>query len=137
MAALISWRCKRWAASLSARLASASASCSRSAASSLARQHFLYLLPLPQGQGSLRPGLAIVVNDRELRRMHPLYSTLLGDTRFHELLLDCDQDIAIAARRERCLLCRSVLHSARYRRKPRGSPAGLGEAHDWRFSFCC
>jgi hypothetical protein len=81
--------------------------------------------------------LAIVVNDLELRRMHPLYSTLLGDTRFHELLLDCDQDIAIAARRERCLLCRSVLHSARYRRKPRGSPAGLGEAHDWRFSFCC
>jgi len=69
--------------------------------------------------------------------MHPLYSTLLGDTRFHELLLDCDQDIAIAARRERCLLCRSVVHSARYRRKPRGRPAGLGEEHDWRFSFCC
>jgi hypothetical protein len=24
-----------------------------------------------------------------------------------------------------------------YRRKPRGRPAGLGEEHDWRFSFCC
>ena len=34
---------------LSARRASALASCSRSAASSLGRQHFLYLLPLPQG----------------------------------------------------------------------------------------
>ena len=30
-----------------------------------------------------------------------------------------------------------MLHSARYRRKPRGRPAGLGEEHDWRFSFCC
>ena len=69
--------------------------------------------------------------------MHPLYSTVLADARFHELLLDFDQDIAIAARQERCLLCRSAVHSARYRRKPRGRPAGLGEEHDWRFSFCC
>jgi hypothetical protein len=61
----------------------------------------------------------------------------MADATFHELLLDFDQDIAIAARRERCLLCRGMLHSARYRRKPRGRPAGLGEAHDWRFSFCC
>jgi hypothetical protein len=81
--------------------------------------------------------LAIVVNDLELRRTHPLYSTVLGDATFHELLLVFDRDIAIAARRERCLLCRSVVHSARYRRKPRGRPAGLGEEHDWRFSFCC
>ena len=41
------------------------------------------------------------------------------------------------ARRGRCPLCSSVLHSAQYRRKPRGRPAGLGEEHDWRFSFCC
>src|SRR6266700_2445344 len=40
-------------------------------------------------------------------------------------------------RDRRCLLCRSAVHSARYRRKPRGGPAGLGEEHDWRFSFCC
>jgi hypothetical protein len=81
--------------------------------------------------------LAIVVNDLELRRMHSLCSTLLADATFHELLLVFDQDIAISARREQCLLCRGVLHSARYRRKPRGRPAGLGEEHDWRFSFCC
>jgi len=72
-----------------------------------------------------------------LRRTHPLYSTLLADATFHELLLVFDQDIAIAARRGQFLLCGSVLHSARYRRKPRGRPAGLGEEHDWRFSFCC
>ena len=47
------------------------------------------------------------------------------------------QDIAIATRWGRCPLCSSVLHSAQYRRKPRGRPAGLGEEHDWRFSFCC
>ena len=78
-----------------------------------------------------------MVNDLELRRTHPLYSTLLADATFHELLLVFDQDIAIAARRGRCPLCSSVLHSAQYRRKPRGRPAGLGEEHDWRFSFCC
>jgi hypothetical protein len=81
--------------------------------------------------------LAIAVNDLELRRTRPLYSTLLTDATFHELLLVFDQDIAIAARRGRCPLCGSVLHSAQYRRKPRGRPAGLGEEHDWRFSFCC
>ena len=73
----------------------------------------------------------------ELRRTHLLYSTLLADATFHELLLVFDRDIAIAARRGRCPLCSSVLHSAQYRRKPRGRPAGLGEEHDWRFSFCC
>ncbi len=66
-----------------------------------------------------------------------MYSTLLADAAFHELLLVLDQDIAISARREPCRLCRGVLHSARYRRKPRGHPAKLGEEHDWRFSFCC
>jgi hypothetical protein len=81
--------------------------------------------------------LTIVVNDLELRRMHSLYSTLLADATFHELLLVFDQDIAVSARREPCLLCSGVLHSARYRRKPRGGPAGLGEEHDCRFSFCC
>ena len=29
------------------------------------------------------------------------------------------------------------MHSAQYRRKPRGRPAGLGDEHDWRFSLCC
>ena len=48
-----------------------------------------------------------------------------------------DEAIADKARRGRCLLCRSVVHSARYLRKPRGCPARLSREHDWRFSFCC
>jgi hypothetical protein len=66
-----------------------------------------------------------------------MYSTLLADATFHQLLLAFDQDIANTARQEPCALCTGVLHSGRYRRKPRGRPAGLGEEHDWRFSFCC
>src|SRR5262249_6024979 len=38
---------------------------SPSAACSFGWQHFLYFLPLPQWQGSLRPGLAILVNALE------------------------------------------------------------------------
>jgi len=30
-----------------------------------------------------------------------------------------------------------VVHSARFRRKPRGGPGGLGEGHAQRFGFCC
>ena len=29
------------------------------------------------------------------------------------------------------------MHSAQYRRKPRGRPCRLGDEHDRRFSFCC
>ncbi len=34
-------------------------------------------------------------------------------------------------------MCRSAVHSGRYRRKPRGRLCRLSEEHDWRFSFCC
>src|SRR5258708_31315061 len=40
------------------------------------------------------------------------------------------------ARRGGCE-CGGVLHSARYRRKPRGGPSGLGAAFAVRDSFCC
>ena len=70
-----------------------------------------------------------------------MYATLLADTRFHELLLTIDRDLADTCRAEGCLACGGRLHSARYRRKPRGRPktlAGrLGPEHDRRFSFCC
>src|SRR5271170_7659465 len=96
MAAFTSRSCKRYAAAVSAArsVRSALASCSRATASSLARQHFLYLLPLPHGQGSLRPGLAIVVSTYEPRRTHPLYRDVLTDATFHQLLLACDRDLA-------------------------------------------
>jgi hypothetical protein len=62
---------------------------------------------------------------------------LLTDLRFHQLLLGFDQDLARSARAQGCPYCRGVLHSARYWRKPRGLPVGLGEEYRQRFSFCC
>ena len=69
--------------------------------------------------------------------MHPLYRTLLADARFQELLLAFDRDLAAAARAAGCARCGGVVHSARFRRKPRGGPGGLGEEYAQRFSFCC
>jgi hypothetical protein len=69
--------------------------------------------------------------------MHPLYRALLADARFHELLLAFDRDLAAAARAAGCARCGGVVHSARFRRKPRGGPGGLGEEYAQRFSFCC
>ena len=66
-----------------------------------------------------------------------MYRALLADAGFHELLLAFDRDLAKAARAVGCARCGGVLHSDRFRRKPRGGPAGHGEEHDRRFSFCC
>jgi len=68
--------------------------------------------------------------------MDPLYQALLADARFHALLLDMDADIAAACRAAGCS-CGGVLHTAGFRRKPRGKPAGLDDRYDQRFSFCC
>src|SRR5215471_3641434 len=87
-------RARRASASVCSARVLAEPSCDFDAASSFARQHLLYLLPLPQGQGSLRPGLAIVVSTFEPRRTHSLYRDLLGDATFYELLLACDRDAA-------------------------------------------
>lgn len=69
--------------------------------------------------------------------MASLYATLLADARFHDLLLAFDTDLAAAARAGRCRHCDGVLHSATFRRKPRGRGCKLGLEHDQRFSFCC
>jgi hypothetical protein len=69
--------------------------------------------------------------------MASLYATLLADTRFHELLLTIDRDLADTCRAEGCELCGGRLHSARYPRKPRGRACRLSPEHDLRFSFCC
>ena len=66
-----------------------------------------------------------------------MYATLLADTRFHELLLTIDRDLADTCRAEGCVECGGRLHSARYPRKPRGRACRLGPEHDQRFSFCC
>lgn len=62
--------------------------------------------------------------------------TLLQDPNFHALLLRIDEDQAAQTRAAGCP-CGGVLHSARYPRKPRGGPRGLGESHRFRLSFCC
>lgn len=66
-----------------------------------------------------------------------MYQSLLLDSSFFDLLLRFDEDLAAEVRQGGCEVCGGVLHSARYRRKPRGGPAGLGAEHGWRYSFCC
>lgn len=68
-----------------------------------------------------------------------MYSTLLGDARFHRMLQQMDEDLADSVRAGGCPEpnCEGVLHSARYRRKPRGMPAELVCQECWRLSFCC
>ncbi len=66
-----------------------------------------------------------------------MYQALLADARFHRLLLAIDDDIAADCRAAGCGRCGGVLHSARFRRKPRGRPAALDDVDEQRRSFCC
>ena len=65
-----------------------------------------------------------------------MYQILLGSSSFFTLLLRLDEETAAQAREVGCS-CGGVLHSARYARKPRGGPEGLGPEHAMRLSFCC
>lgn len=67
-----------------------------------------------------------------------MYSALLANASFRELLLDYDRDLADSTRARGCG-CGGVLHSAKYPRKPRpwALMRRLGSEHHWRFSFCC
>lgn len=62
---------------------------------------------------------------------------VLGDARFHGLLLAFDQEMEATVRAGGCPRCRAALHSARYARKPRGLPAGLSEEYCQCLSLCC
>ncbi len=62
---------------------------------------------------------------------------ILADPRLYELLQRIDGDLAEGIRAGGCAICAGLLHSARYPRKPRGGPVGLGARYDWRLSFCC
>jgi hypothetical protein len=62
----------------------------------------------------------------------------LRDARFWLALLRIDQDIAREAREGRCLHCGGPLHSADYRRKPRGIETdALSIEFRYRLSFSC
>ena len=65
-----------------------------------------------------------------------LYQSLLVDSKFFDLLLRLDEELAGDARRGGCA-CGGVLHDAGYERKPRGGSAGLARGSARRFSFCC
>ncbi|MEM5332188.1 hypothetical protein VSR34_37715 [Paraburkholderia sp. JHI2823] len=57
---------------------------------------------------------------------------------FYRLLLRIDQDFAEQTRSQHCHRCNGVLHSARYRRKPRGlTREARAECGEFRYSFCC
>jgi hypothetical protein len=62
---------------------------------------------------------------------------VLRDTRFYELLLGFDRQIADAAHASQCQKCEAKLHWGSFARKPRGVPVGLGPEHLQRFSLCC
>jgi hypothetical protein len=62
---------------------------------------------------------------------------ILRDTRFYELLLGFDRQIADAAHAVPCRKCGSKRHWGSFGRKPRGGPAGLDPEHRRRFSLCC
>jgi hypothetical protein len=63
--------------------------------------------------------------------------TWLADARLYETLAYIDADLAETARRAGCRICGSVLHSARFPRKPRGGLDALPAGYDRRHSFCC
>jgi hypothetical protein len=61
---------------------------------------------------------------------------LLRDPEFWEFLFSVDQDLANRARQNGCS-CGGHLHSANYRRKPRGGGDELPPKVGLRLSFCC
>jgi hypothetical protein len=73
-----------------------------------------------------------------------MYAAILGDATlfylFLQFLLQIDRDLAGQARRKGCGHCGGVLHSADYRRRPRGlGPLGIDPGPEFAvcFSFCC
>jgi len=61
----------------------------------------------------------------------------LKDPAFQKLLLEFDEDLAREARAQGCPDCNGKLHSAMFRRKPRGTLRPLEPELCVRFSFCC
>lgn len=69
--------------------------------------------------------------------MEQTIEEILRDTRFYQLLLEFDRQIADAAHALACRECGAKLHWGCFARKPRAVPPGLGPEHVLRFSLCC
>lgn len=65
-----------------------------------------------------------------------MYHELLRDATFWAFLFSIDQDLAEAAKANRCPTCGGALHCADYPRKPRGC-RDLPDEYRRRLSFCC
>ncbi len=61
---------------------------------------------------------------------------LLTDSSLFSLLFRIDEELSEGVRGQGCP-CGGVLHSARYRRKPRGIAGREDSCSHWRHSFCC
>lgn len=66
-----------------------------------------------------------------------MWHKILQDSNFFLTLLTFDRDLAAQYRWAGCPICGGVLHSAPYRRKPRGGPWNLPPDYEVRDSFCC
>ena len=66
-----------------------------------------------------------------------MWHRVLGSASFHRQLVAIDEDLAARAKASGCPVCGTVVHSANYPRRPRGSPDEVGTAFDRRLSFCC
>ena len=66
----------------------------------------------------------------------PHIAALLQELRLYVRLQAHDDVLAADARAAGCH-CGGKLHSARYERKPRGGPTGIGDGYARRWSFCC
>jgi len=64
------------------------------------------------------------------------WQRLMCDPRLYLLFGRCDEDRAAEVRAGGCRICGGVLHSAFFRRKPRGGPELCDDAIR-RCSFCC
>ena len=64
-----------------------------------------------------------------------MFAALLADGRLYDLLQRFDEDLAAEHRAGGCARCGSVLHSARYRRKPRGFAGLNAEQYGWRLAL--
>jgi hypothetical protein len=73
------------------------------------------------------------------QKLENLCQCYLADQLLPQLMTKVDADVAAKVRRSGCLHCSGKLHSARYRRKPRGRPKQDRERKEevLRDSFCC